>query len=240
MLPLVHHLSQFIERTFDKAKKQKIKFLHMESLEDRTVPSFGVSGLLSPTSAGAVPIAEVGAGPRLLGVDTTQSVLLNNLLRNLTGGGALSLSAVDYNGLGNADVNLNTLLGALQVPLGVATPAQALTTNATLGQIFTAAASAASAEGDTATATLFNNIAVTVAPLTGTLRLGDLFDLNLPAGSLAQADLNALDLLTGAVQLFNFNNVATTPAPLTISGAALGLGSLLISFMAAAFCCSTA
>jgi uncharacterized membrane protein len=200
----------------------------LDRLEDRVTPAFGASGLLSTAAADCDPVAAVSAGPRLASVDASQSALLNGLLTNLTGAGSgLSLSVLDYNALAGGDVNLGTLLGRLQTQLGAGTPEQVLTSNVTLGHIISAAASAAQADGNTALATALNDVLLSVGPLTGTVRLGDLLHVDLPAGSLAQADVNALDLLTGGAQLFNFRNVATTAAPVTISGAALGLPGLV-------------
>ncbi|WP_162656154.1 Ig-like domain-containing protein [Tuwongella immobilis] len=189
-------------------------------------PSFGLSGLLSPTAAGSIPIAQVGAGARLASVDTAQSELLNGLIQSLTGGGSVSLTAVDYQGLSNADLNLNAILTSLQTQLSLANPQQALNANVTIPQLLTAAASAANADGNTAVATIFNNLGTQIGALAGTIRLGDLFDISLPNGNLAQAQLNALDLLTGGVQLFNFQNVLTTTSPISIPGVDLGIASI--------------
>src|SRR3712207_8627627 len=44
-----------------------------------------------------------------------------------------------------------------------------------------------------------------------------------PYTTLFLSNLNALDLTTGAIQLFNSESSVTTPAPITIDGSALGL-----------------
>jgi len=65
--------------------------------------------------------------------------------------------------------------------------------------------------------------------LTGTIRLADLLQVSLPPGSLANVNLDVLDLVTGGVQLYNFRNVVTTPTPITLTTAQLaplGLGGL--------------
>ncbi|WP_435021367.1 Ig-like domain-containing protein [Tundrisphaera sp. TA3] len=179
--------------------------------------------------AASVPIASVTAGTRLASVDTTRSALLNGLLGNLVGGGALSTSVLDNNALAQGQVRGGNLLAALQTNLGLASTDQAAAADITLPQLFAAAADAAQAEGNTALVTAFDNLALQVTGSNQTIRLGELINVTPNQGDLADANLNALDLATGAVQLFNFKNVATTTAPVTISGAALGLGSVVNS-----------
>lgn len=198
----------------------------LDRLEDRVVPAFGPTGLLAPAAATGQPIAEVTAGTRLASVDTTQSALLNGLLGSLAGGGSLQLTAVDYNGLANTDLNLGVLLTDLQAVLGVATPTDVLTADVTLGQLL----GAVGRVGGTGAADAVADLLPQLGGLTATIQLGDLFDIDLPAvDSLNDVELNALDLLTGSVQLFNSANVLTTPTPVTLSGAALGAQSLLNS-----------
>ena len=46
-------------------------------------------------------------------------------------------------------------------------------------------------------------------------------------GALAGSTLNSLDMLTGLIQLYNYNNVVTTPKPVSISGGVLGQTGLI-------------
>ncbi|WP_272976782.1 hypothetical protein, partial [Deinococcus geothermalis] len=57
-------------------------------------------------------------------------------------------------------------------------------------------------------------------------RLGDLLNIQLPQGALANVNLDVLDLITGTIQLYNYRNVATTPQPITVDTAALGLNGV--------------
>ncbi len=170
------------------------------------------------------------AGPRLASISSTQGTLLNTTLGGLVGTN-LNLTVADYNGLSSGSINGGRLANALGAELGV-TPSQALTTNATLGQIDTAA-TVAQADGNTAEATALTNLTASVSGLNAPVQLGNLLQANPNNGSLATSNLNALDLVNGTAQLFNFNNVATTPTPITVSGASLGLpgvvGSAAIS-----------
>ena len=115
------------------------------------------------------------------------------------------------NGLAQGSVGLEELLDDLQLDLGAATPEQVLTTDITLAQLLAAAADVGS---DAAIVTALDNLAANVNLPTGTIQLGDLLQIATPDGSLSNIDLNALDLVVGAVQLFNSANIVSTPAPM--------------------------
>ncbi len=170
----------------------------------------------------------VGAGPRLASVDSSRSVLLNALLGDLLGS-SVNLTVADWNALAQGDVNLASYLNALQAQVGVSNPSQALSANATLAQLVSAMAVAAQADGNTAMANALSTLQPQVAGLSGTVKLGDLLAVSLPNGALSSVRLNALDLVTGAIQLYNYRNVLSTPSPVTISGSAIGLGSVVNS-----------
>jgi len=170
----------------------------------------------------------VGAGPRLASVDSSRSVLLNALLGDLLGT-SLNLTVADWNSIAQGDVNLASYLNALQTQVGVSSPSQALSANATLAQLVSAMAVAAQADGSTALVNALNSLKPQVAGLSGTIKLGDLLSVSLPNGALSSVKINALDLVTGAIQLYNYRNVLTTPSPVTISGSAIGLGSVINS-----------
>src|SRR5437660_9523839 len=170
----------------------------------------------------------VGAGPRLASVDSSRSALLNALLGDVLGT-SLNLTVADWNAIAQGDVNLASYLNALQTQVGVSSPSQALSANATLAQIVSAMAVAAQADGNTALVSALNTVQPQVAGPSGAIRLGDLLTVSLPNGALSSVRLNALDLVTGAIQLYNYRNVLTTPSPITISGSAIGLGSVINS-----------
>ena len=145
--------------------------------------------------------ASVFAGTRLASINSMQGTLLNTVLGGLVGTN-LNLTAADYTGLAGASLNGGQLANALAAELNV-TPGQALTTNATLTQVFTAAASVASADGNIAEASALNRLASSVGAITGPVQLGNLIQANPNDGSLAGASINALDLVNGTAQLFN-------------------------------------
>src|SRR6266403_1907514 len=170
----------------------------------------------------------VGAGPRLASVDSSRSVLLNALLGDLLGT-SFNLTLANWNAIAQGDVNLAGYLNALQTQVGVSNPSQALSANATVAQLVSAMAVAAQADGNTAMANALSSLQPQVAGLSGTVKLGDLLSVSLPNGALSSVKLNAMDLVTGAIQLYNYRNVVTTPNPVTISGSAIGLGSVVNS-----------
>lgn len=168
----------------------------------------------------------VSAGPRLASVDSTQSPLLNLLFGALLPGTSLNLSVADWNSLAGANVNLNALLTQLNGGVTVSDPSQVLNTNISLGQLRAAMVQVLQADGQTAAANVLNVLPLGVAGTSGSIRLADILQVALPTGSLATVRLNVLDLLTGGVQLYNFRNVLTTPTPITVNTAALGLNGV--------------
>ena len=188
-----------------------------------------LAGLLAGGNAAACDSgACVSMGPRLASVDSSRGALLNALFGGLLGSN-LSLSVADWNGLAQGNVKLGTTLNALQTELNVSSPSAALAANATLAQLVSAMASAAQADGNTATASALSGLQSQLAGVSGTVQLGTLLTVSLPTGALANVNVNALNLVGGMVQLYNTSNVLTTPSPVTISGSAIGLGSVVNS-----------
>lgn len=163
----------------------------------------------------------ITAGPRLASVDTAKSALLGPLLGGLLGTGA-SLNAVDWNTLAGGNLNLLNFLKVLQTDLNVSTPAQALNANVTLVQIANALAVEAQAEAKPGVATALSGLASQLNGAGATVRLGDLLKVTADSGSLGTSTINALDMVTGLVQLYNRRNVLTTPQPVGIAGGLLG------------------
>lgn len=183
--------------------------------------------LAATAQASCTSQACVSAGPRLSSLDSARGTLLNAVISGLLGG-QINLSAGDWNALASGDIQLASLLQALQTQLGVSSPSTALSANATLAQILSAAATAAQADGQTATAAALTQGVAQLGPLSGVIRLGDFLSISLPSNALATGTVNALELLSGSAQLYNTRNVLTTPTPITVSGAALGLSGLSV------------
>ncbi len=187
--------------------------------------SFSVKAQDACTANGAC----VSAGPRLVQVTSAESPVLNLLFSTLLPGTNINITALDWNNIAGADVNLNALLTQLNGGVVVSDPSQVLNANITLAQLQAALVSVLQADGQTAAANALNLLTPAISGLTGTIRLADLLQVSLPPGSLANVNLDVLDLITGGVQLYNFRNVVTTPTPVTLTTAQLaplGLGGL--------------
>ena len=163
----------------------------------------------------------VVAGPRLASITSSQGALLNALLGSLTGS-TLSVNVLDWNAVAGGNVSLLSTLNALQATLGVSTPAAALNTPITLGQLTGALSTAASQAGNISLAASLGNIAAQLN-VPGTITLGSLISSD---GIVGTTQINVLSLIDGAAQLYNKQNVLTMPAPLTLTGAQLGQSSL--------------
>lgn len=168
----------------------------------------------------------ISAGPRLAQVDSTQGPLLNLLLQALLPGTTVNVSVLDWNALAQSDINLNALITQLGTNLGLSDTSQILNTDLTLAQLQLAMVQVAQAGGNTAAANALDALPLSAPGLTGTIKLADLLQIALPQDSLADINLDLLDFVTGAVQLYNFKNVLTTPQPVTVDTAALGLTGL--------------
>ena len=162
----------------------------------------------------------VTAGPRLANVDSTKSALLNPLLGGLLGTN-LTLTAADWNTLAQSDINLLGFLTTLSA--NASTPAQALNANVTLAQIAAALGQQAQSQANVNLSGVLSTLASQLGSAGATLRLGDLIKVGTDTATLASTTVNSLDMLTGLVQLYNRNNVLTTPVPVGVSGGVLGM-----------------
>lgn len=180
-------------------------------------------GQITQAQTGCTTGACIAAGPRLVSVDSTQGPILNLLFQALLPGTTVNLSVVDWNALAASDINLNALVTRLGANLGISDTAQVLNTDISLAQLRLAMAQVLQADGQTLAANALNLLPLNAAGLTGSLRLSQLLRIDLPQGALAGIRLDVLDLITGSAQLYNFRNVLTTPTPVTLNTAALGL-----------------
>ncbi|MBI3899682.1 MAG: DUF11 domain-containing protein [Gammaproteobacteria bacterium] len=192
-----------------------------------TLATFSYLGLASPpANAACTTGACVSAGARLASVDSSRGALMNAVLGDLLGN-SINLSVADWNALARSNVNLASFLSALQTQTSTGSPSAALSASASLAQIVNAAATAAQADGNSAAASALSHLSVSA--LFGNVRLGDMLSVSLPNGALATSKINLLELVSGSIQLFNYNNALTTPTPITLSGSALGLGGVINS-----------
>lgn len=177
---------------------------------------FGFAKVLGVSSGGAnreaaasrtAPSICFSVGTKALALDTTGSTLsplLNQVLK-------VNLAAVGYEGLVNLQ-NASVPVAGLLAQLNVGSVDQLATTNVGLAQLVVAAARAASANGDTVTATALNalqlGVAGTAVNLASILALQSGTDV---AGLSSQ--LNVLDLVTAGVIAANGQNAITLALP---------------------------
>lgn len=148
-------------------------------------------------------------------VNTGASPILGPLLGAL--GSNINVSAIDYNGLANADVKLLDLLG---VNVGAGTMEGLIEGGqlVSLGDFYVATAELLSKQGDAASASLLQAMAVGVHDIQ--LNAGDLLDLGTGGSNGLDADLNLLDLVTAAAA------AATGEHALVVPQAGVNLGPL--------------
>lgn len=180
---------------------------------------------------GCEGVACVRSTTRLGSVNAQDGALLNAMTSGLLGSDdAANLSALEWDGLAQADIGLVDFLEVLQADVGVGSPDQVLNTDVDLLQIIDAAIDVAQTDGNTAAAgalqALYTDINA-LSPLPP-IQLGDLLDITTNDGSVSNAGINILELIQGSISLFNYENVVSINA-FTIQGldlANLGLANL--------------
>ncbi|MBU2867515.1 GEVED domain-containing protein [Pacificibacter marinus] len=156
----------------------------------------------------------VFAGPRMASVQSSDSELLGPILGGLLGTD-VGLSVLDWNAIAGADLNLLDVIGSGDV--AVSNPGQLIDADITLLELVDASIAAAEADNDTALVSALGALRIPVGELSGTINLVDLITVDLPQGALANLELNALDLIGGAIQLYNYENVVTTTEPVALN-----------------------
>jgi uncharacterized membrane protein len=170
----------------------------------------GLSDFTIRTSAVAsqAAFAEIAIGSRLLKVD---GGILNRVLGGLLGAG-LSLSAMDYNALFDADIDLFDVLNAVATRAQLRGPTydSVLDAKVDIGTVLGAVVDAGrAAYGNSPAVRTLDDIAESVQGRTDTFTLGTLFDAGpyrgLPLGEKPKVGVSAsaLDLLTAAAQIAN-------------------------------------
>ncbi|PLS19807.1 GEVED domain-containing protein [Neptunicoccus cionae] len=149
-------------------------------------------------------------------VESNEAELLGPILSGLLGTD-VSLSVLDWNAMAGANVDLLGLLGENGQDVTVSDPGQILNVDLTLLELIEASAAVAEADGDTALVNALNALSLPIGELNQTINLADLITVDLPQGALANLELNALDLIGGAIQLYNYENVVTTTQPVALN-----------------------
>jgi uncharacterized membrane protein len=194
---------------------------------------------VSSTAAG-LDEAGFSIGTGLISASTANSPLLNAVLGGMLNTN-LSLSAVSYDGLANAQINALSLLNniATNASVNVGTIGGLANASATLGTVLQAEASVLSSAGTltTAQAAALNGLQLLQAAIYGqpSVSVGNLLNVGAwqtaqagyaAAPSALQATVNVLQVATAAIQLSGGGHAATIQA----SGLGLpGLSALTVS-----------
>ncbi|MFV3411301.1 pilus assembly protein TadG-related protein [Pseudomonas nitroreducens] len=169
-------------------------------------------------------MAGLSAGTGLLALDSSQSLLLNNLLNALLGSN-LSLNAVGYKGLANANVSLLGLSDSLRaagVDVATGSVDSLLGAQATLAQLLGATVDAIDPSQvldlDT---TLLRNQLIKTGVQSATLTLGSILSVVAPDSVQDQAlqgKVNALDLITALAMVANKKHAVSLATNVNLGG----------------------
>ena len=166
------------------------------------------------------PLAQLTINSTLATVDSTQAGLLNTLWGGLLGG-TLNISAVGWNGLANANINLLTYLNqlALDINAKAGDYASLLATNISITQLLNTAVTVLPQNSSAAQAAISGLLNVSTIASGTTIKLQDLLNLQtgLPSSAL-NANLNVFGLVQGFVQVANSNNAAYATIPANVLG----------------------
>ena len=174
-----------------------------------------VGSTIPGTGGSAYGGFDLGSALASADFDAVSAPVLNRVFGQMIGGNADVLS---WGGLGNAEVSMAALQRELgDLGLDVGTPQKLLATNMTLGQLFTATASALNQQGTsdaTAAAALFGGSTGIIAQSTNTTQftLGKFIEFAQGNGdTVADANLKVRNLVVMAAEAANGSNVITVP-----------------------------
>lgn len=201
-----------------------------------TTPLFVLVLIIGMNSRSAYADCQLGAcigvGAELLSIDSSDGPVLN-LLTQLLLKSTLAINVGNWEGVAQTNVNLLTLLNAVQLQANAGSVNEALSSNLTLTQLIGASITALQNEGDFVGAGIIGQLQTDLAAIpdmNNTIRLGELITLADTQEALLDIEINLLHVFIGSLQLFNSENTLDTPTPLNVSNAsvlsALGLSSL--------------
>lgn len=187
----------------------------------RTVPASLVLGgifgneldLRKEAVARRIPIGTLTAGSGLASVDTQDSDILNAVLGNLTGS-SLSLDAVSYQGLADAQISLADLVEA---DAAAGTVDELLESNFTLGEMMELFVDAANGAG-VAEAGMDGLLSGGGAIRDVQLQLADILSVASPTSEAAlEARAGLLDLISAAALFANQDSAVTIPLGINLT-----------------------
>lgn len=156
-------------------------------------------------------------GSSLGSISTDQAALLNQTIGPMigtVGGGALSITAVGWQGLLTASVTLQALSNQLVTSgLDVGTVDKLMSADITVAQLYNATATVLTNQGQLAQANVLSALATAAGSGSAHLKLGDLFSFNQgDPGTVMSTSINLLPYVTGTAEIANGSNLITIPS----------------------------
>ncbi|MFT4533741.1 MAG: putative membrane protein [Saprospiraceae bacterium] len=163
----------------------------------------------TPNDADCEICASITSYPQLASLDSGDGffsqIIFNQLL-----GTDVNLTALNWMGLTQYHFELEKLIFTLSQDLNLSSPQAVLEQELTINQVLSALVTIASNEG---TVAALNKI-IDTNMTTGTIQLGDMLNVETINQSLANIDLNFFNFINTAIQLYNYENVLVTNAPI--------------------------
>lgn len=164
--------------------------------------------------------------PQLASFQSQNGFLTNIILGQLLGT-TITLNAVNYQGLAQNDLSVLEWFDLIVASTSVSSPSEVLTSNIQLASLISAMTTVASNNGQGVVVSALNALTIP----SGSIQLGDLLTLNTINNDLVDVEFDFLSLLIGAIQLYNYSNVATTPSPVTATIPGVGDAAIQIQIV---------
>ncbi|NBA95067.1 pilus assembly protein TadG-related protein [Pseudomonas sp. R5(2019)] len=167
------------------------------------------------------PLARLNIRSTLVSIDTARSALLNSLMTALLGS-QVNLSLMQWQGLLNADVNLLNYLDALAIKANVSAGnyTELLSKQIAVGDMLSVMSTVAQQNNPLVNVSGLADLSL-LAQNAGGIVLGDLLNIqNGGTTSGLDANLQALQLVQGIVQLANSKHAAEVTLPVSLLGIA--------------------
>lgn len=183
------------------------------------VLSLGYSGIAQdiPVNSDCDICTDIQSYPQLASVQSSDGEISELILNQLLGID-FNMSALNWQGLIQSEFTLDRLLLDLAGSLNLSSPQEVLDADITIDELLTALVTIADNAG---TIAALNEI-ISANTTSGTISLSDLLQVNTIDESLADIELRFFDIITGAVELYNYNNVLTTNAPINLNVPSIG------------------
>lgn len=166
--------------------------------------------------------AAFSVGSTLASLDTQKS-RLDPILGGMLDLTAVQMNAVSYDGLATGNVSLAALqTRLLAMGYDVGTPEKLLAQELKVSDLFTATASALTAQGSNVAAAELNKIPILTIPSVNRVTLGRLVNLSQPGSASAlDTTINAFNIVNGSAQVANGTSFISVPGiSVTVPGVA--------------------